>query len=167
MCCTTSAGSGLPPARCVISASTCGRSRRLRVMRRHMRARRPGRRKLRAKGQHVQHRHRGRLLQHQAQHLQRGGVGPVQVFPRHQHRLPLGFLQHPGHQRIEGLLLLLLGGQASGRHSARPAAPRAGPRTAAPPRRAAGDRGAGPVPAWRASWRAYPRAARPAPAPRG
>ena len=36
---------------------------------RHMGARRPGRRKLRAKRQHVQHRHRGRLLQHQAEHL--------------------------------------------------------------------------------------------------
>ena len=79
-----------------------------------MRARRPGRGKLRAKRQHVQHRHRGRLLQHQAQHLQRGGIGPLQVFPRHQHRLPLGFLQHPGHQRIEGLLLLPLRGQGRG-----------------------------------------------------
>ena len=81
---------------------------------RHMRAGRPGRGKLRAIGQHVQHRHRRRLLQHQSQHLQRGRVGPVQVFPRHHHRLAFGFLQHPGHQRIEGLLLLLLGGERRG-----------------------------------------------------
>ena len=38
----------------------------------------------------------------------------MQVFPRHQHRLAFGFFQHPGHQRIEGLLLLLLGGQGRG-----------------------------------------------------
>ena len=39
----------------------------------------------------------------------------MQVFPGHQHRLPFGFGQHPGHQRIEGLLLLLRGGQGQGR----------------------------------------------------
>ena len=82
---------------------------------RQMRARRPGRHKLWMRGEHVQHRHRGRLLQHQPQHLQGGWISPVQVFPGHQPRLPFGLGQHPGHQRIEGLLLLLLRGERWGR----------------------------------------------------
>jgi hypothetical protein len=36
----------------------------------------------------------------------------MQVFPDHQHRLALGLLQHPGHQGIIRLLLLLLRGEA-------------------------------------------------------
>ncbi len=54
-------------------------------------------------------RRRGRLIDVQPEELQRRRVGPVQVFPHHQDRLPLSLLQHPGHQRIIRLLPLLEG----------------------------------------------------------
>ena len=84
-------------------------------MRRQMRARRPGRGKLRAEREHVQHGGGRGLLDQQPQQLEGRGIGPVQVFPHGQHRLPGGFLQQPGHQRILGLLPLLLWGHAAGR----------------------------------------------------
>ena len=80
----------------------------------HMRTGRPGRLELLAECQHVQHRHRGRLLQDQTQHFQRRRIGPVQVFPHGQRRLSFGFLQQPTHQRILGLLPLLLRGHVQG-----------------------------------------------------
>ncbi len=108
MCCTTSAGQGF-------ASRPLGNQRLdLRALQaiehegRDVGAWRPGRAELRAIRQHVQHRHRGRLLDHQPEHLQRGGVGPVQVFPRRQHRLPLGLRRQPCDQRVQRLLFLLL-----------------------------------------------------------
>jgi hypothetical protein len=69
---------------------------------------RPGRAELRTEGQHVQHRHSGRLFNQEPKHFQRRGVGPVQVFPGHQHRLPLGLRDHPRQQGVQRLLFLLL-----------------------------------------------------------
>jgi hypothetical protein len=56
----------------------------------------------------MQHRHRGRLLDDQPEGLQRGGIGPVHVFPGHQHRLPLGLSHKPRYQRLQHLLFLVL-----------------------------------------------------------
>ena len=75
----------------------------------------PGRAKLRATRQQGQHAGRGGLVEHQAQHLQRGGVGPVQVFPHRQDGLPLRLLQQPGHQGFLRLLSLPLGRQVQRR----------------------------------------------------
>src|SRR5713101_8133266 len=71
----------------------------------------PGRGKLRAKRQQRQNPRGGHLVEQQTQHLQRGGVGPVQVFPDGIDRLFCCFLHQPAHQRCERLLLLLLGAQ--------------------------------------------------------
>ena len=97
MCCTTSAGSVLPPARWAISASTCGRSRRLST--RGVRWERGGQGGLNS-GRYVSTCNIGMVGAcsiTSPRTLQRGGIGPVQVFPRHQHRLPLGLRRQPRH----------------------------------------------------------------------
>ena len=44
----------------------------------------------------------------QPEHLQRGGIGPVHVFPRHLHGLPFGLFDQQGHEQVVGLLSLPL-----------------------------------------------------------
>ena len=108
MCCTTSAGQGFASRPL---GNQCLDLRALQAVeheRGDVGTLRPGRAELWAVGQHVQHRHRGRLLDDQPEGLQRGGIGPVQVFPHHQHRLPLGLRHQPRHQRIQHLLFLVL-----------------------------------------------------------
>ena len=96
-------------------ASTWGRPRRVRVTWVRCERLAQGGLKLRPTRQQGEHAGRRDLVQHQAQHLQRGGVGPVQVFPHRQDGLPLRLLQQPGHQGFVRLLPLPLGRQVQGR----------------------------------------------------
>ena len=75
---------------------------------------RPGRAKRGARRQDMQHRHRGRLLDDEPEQLQRGGVGPVQVFPHRQHGLTFGLCCQPCDQHVQRLLFLVLGVPVSG-----------------------------------------------------
>ena len=52
-----------------------------------VRAPRPGRGELGAKGQQRQDTRRGTLVEEEREQLQRGGIGPVQIFPDTEHRL--------------------------------------------------------------------------------
>ena len=108
MCCTTSAGQGFPSRPLGNERLDLRALQAIEHQGGEMGAWRPGRAELRAIRQHVQHGHRGRLLDDQPEDLQRGGVRPVQVFPCHQHRLPLGLRRQPGDERVQRLLFLLL-----------------------------------------------------------
>ena len=68
----------------------------------------PGWAKLRAHGQYQQQAGGRDVVQEQAEQLQGGRIGPVQVFPHGQHRLLRCFRQEPGDQRFLRLLLLAL-----------------------------------------------------------
>jgi hypothetical protein len=54
------------------------------------------------------------LIDQQAEEVQRGRIDPVEIFHHKEHRLLRRNAQQDGQQRVEGLLLLLLGrhGQA-------------------------------------------------------
>src|SRR4029453_10106439 len=73
--------------------------------------RRPGRAKLRATREQDEHGGGGDLVEQQVQHVERGGVGPVQIFPHRQDMLPLPLLQQPSNQGLLRFLSLPLGRQ--------------------------------------------------------
>jgi hypothetical protein len=81
---------------------------------RHVRAAGPGQLELGPEREHVEHGHRRSLIEHQPQHFKRRRIRPVQVLPRRQHGVPLGLPQEPGHERVEGALLVLRRRQVEG-----------------------------------------------------
>jgi hypothetical protein len=80
-----------------------------------VRAAGPRRLKLRPTRQQGEHAGRRDLVQHQAQELYRGRVGPVQVFPHRQDGLLFRLLQQPWHQSVVRLLPLPLRGHVEKR----------------------------------------------------
>ena len=90
-------GSALPPVTCSTIASTCGRPKRLSVSWLRCERGPPRRRELRPKGQQREHPGRGHLLKEEGEHLQRGGIGPVQIFPGTVHCCLLCLFHEPRH----------------------------------------------------------------------
>src|SRR5262249_48527495 len=78
---------------------------------RKVRARPPRWRELGPTRQDSEHPAGGNLLQVEGEQLQRGGIGPVQIFPGPVPGSPLGLLYEPRYQGFLGLLFLFLGTQ--------------------------------------------------------
>ena len=108
MCCTTSAGSDFPPARCVIRTSTWGRSETGEGEWRQVRARRPGGTKV---GRNVNTCSIEAVGAWSTNSPRSSNVvgSPSAGRPTLPAPAALGLRRQPGHQGVQRLLLLLLG----------------------------------------------------------